>query len=493
MLFNSWTFVLFFVVVYLSYLRLRHGGQNRLLLVAGFVFYGYWDYRFLLLLMLTTLVDYGCGLGMSSASSTGRRRAILLGSLAVNLGTLGFFKYCDFFIGSLVGLADILGFNLPIRPLGIILPLGISFYTFQEMSYVIDVYRGVIPPCRSLRDYAAYVSFFPQLVAGPIERASHLLRQMAEPRVLSWDGVRAGLWLLVKGMFLKVVIADNAARIADRAFNAPSGTGAEALLGVYAFAIQIYCDFGGYSNIARGLAALMGFDIVVNFRQPYFATNPADFWRRWHISLSTWLRDYLFLPLSYAFSRRLDGVCWFRLRDEFWIYAAATLATMLLGGLWHGADWKFLLWGAYQGVLLTLSRVFRTSRHPVRWGRAWLRPVRMIGMFHLTCFGWLIFRCNALSQVLSFPVSIGRNFAWDERASTTGLLLVGLATLFLLLDVVDEWGRPVARALRRSPDDVPAWYAVAGASVSLVTAAAMLGLIYLIGVRGGTSFIYFQF
>ena len=479
MLFNSWVFVFFFVAVYLLYLRLHHVGQNRLLLVSGLVFYGFWDYRFLGLLLATTLVDYWCGLQMAKAASAGRRRLLLTIAIGTNLGSLAFFKYCDFFADSLVALGHVLGLQLPIAPLGIVLPVGISFYTFQELSYVIDVHRQDIPPCRSLRDYVVYVTFFPQLVAGPIERASHLVSQVVTPRVLTWKHIRDGLWLTVCGFFLKVVVADNAAIVANQCFDSPDGTGSGALVGIHAFALQIYGDFAGYSNIARGTAALMGFDIMVNFRQPYFATSPSDFWRRWHISLSTWLRDYLYIPLG--------GNRQGRLRTY-----VNLMLTMLLGGLWHGASWKFVIWGGYHGALLALFRALPRGPAAPRWWGILLKPIQIAAMFQLTCFGWLVFRCNAPGQVVDFVESIAGNFRWTPESVRGATILVCLAIPVLLLDLAAEGAQTVAAVLARVGVGAP-WYRGAVGLLRIVAGAVMLALIYEIGVRNGAQFIYFQF
>jgi D-alanyl-lipoteichoic acid acyltransferase DltB (MBOAT superfamily) len=472
MLFNSWTFVFFFVAVYLAYLRLRHVAQNRLLFAAGLVFYGFWDYRFLALLMATTAVDFACGLAMGRSDSARHRRLLLLIAIATNLGSLGFFKYCDFFVESLVASARLFGLELPIAPLGILLPVGISFYTFQELSYVVDVYRRQIAPCRSFRDYAVYVTFFPQLVAGPIERASHLVRQVVEPRILTWQKIGDGLWLVVLGYFLKVVVADNAAVVADRSFNTSDGTGSDALIGIYAFALQIYCDFAGYSNIARGTASVMGFDIMVNFRQPYLATSPSDFWRRWHISLSTWLRDYLYIPLG---GNRIS-------RNRTYVNL---MLTMLLGGLWHGASWKFVVWGLYQGGLLALFRLLpEPAARPSIWFTL-LKPVKIAAMFQLTCYGWLIFRCNSLAQAAAFTRSLIVDFRWTERATHGATVLVCLAVPVLLLDLAAELS-PAASGTSR-------WYRIGVTVLRVAAGLAMIALIYEIGVRQGAQFIYFQF
>jgi D-alanyl-lipoteichoic acid acyltransferase DltB (MBOAT superfamily) len=480
MLFNSWAFVFFFVIVYLAYLRLDRVGQNRLLLASGLFFYGSFDWRFLFLLLGTSGVDYCCGLAMAKATTAGRRRAAVMLAIGTNLATLGFFKYYDFFVASLVTLGRTLGVELPLATLNIVLPVGISFYTFQEMSYVVDVYRRDVEPCRSLRDYVVYVTFFPQLVAGPIGRASHLIRQVVEPRVLTWPQVRNGLWLCLVGYFQKVVVADNAAVIADHAFDVRDANGPGALLGIYAFALQIYGDFAGYSNIARGTAALMGFDLTVNFRRPYFATSPSDFWRRWHISLSTWLRDYLYIPLGG--NRRGSGRTYVNL-----------MLTMLLGGLWHGARWKFVVWGLYHGLLLALFRALPVRIElPQAW-RMLLRPVGIVAMFHVTCLGWLFFRCNSLRQAWTLCNDVVARREWSEQARHGAMALACLGAALLLLDVAAAVSEQMSAMLARLPLRAARWYARGETIVRLAAAATMLGLMYEIGVRQGKQFIYVQF
>ena len=336
MLFTSAVFLLFFAVFYACYLLLRghRTGQNVLLLVANYVFYGWWDWRFLSLLLLTTWIDFAAGRWMGRVSGGIPRRWILVGALAFNLGMLGFFKYFNFFTDSAVELCSALGFHADAPTIRILLPLGISFYTFQAVSYVVDVYRLKTKPTGSLLDFSIYVAFFPLLISGPIERSDHLLPQIAAPRRITLEQLNAGVFLILWGFFKKLVIADNIGPIADEVFDGYLQQGGlNVILGALAFAFQIYCDFSGYSDIARGLAKLMGFDLILNFKLPYFALSPSDFWRRWHISLSTWLRDYLYIPLGGNRGTKLQT---FR----------NLMVTMLLGGLWHGAAWNFVLWGA---------------------------------------------------------------------------------------------------------------------------------------------------
>ena len=348
MLFNSFIFWAFFAVVLLVYRRLKHRGQNRLLLVASYVFYGYWDWRFLSLILLSTVVDYYVAIGIESSSDARRRKRLLCGSMLTNLGLLGVFKYFGFFAEEAVRVLNAVGMPASLPSLQVVLPVGISFYTFQTMSYTIDVYRGQTRAARNVLDFALFVCFFPQLVAGPVERSHRLMPQILNPRKETPGQFSEGLYHILFGLFKKVVIADNMARLVNTVFAVPVSqlTGAECLVGVYAFAFQIYGDFSGYSSMAQGLARWMGFNLMSNFRMPYLAVSPSDFWRRWHISLSQWLRDYLYVGLG---GNRLGKLMTYR----------NLLLTMVLGGLWHGAGWTFLVWG-------TLPRAAAVRLPPVR-------------------------------------------------------------------------------------------------------------------------------
>ncbi|HPK04110.1 MAG TPA: MBOAT family O-acyltransferase [Candidatus Sumerlaeota bacterium] len=469
MLFNSILFLLFFCIVYLLYVSLKHRGQNLLLLVASYLFYGTWDWRFLILIFLTTLVDYTTALKVYHVASPRRRRIYVAISITFNLSILFFFKYFNFFVDSTLSLFHFFGLNPDIVTIKILLPVGISFYTFQSMSYTIDVYRGQLTPTRSLLDYMLFVSFFPQLVAGPIERARELLPQVQAPRCIDHAMVREGLWLILLGYFKKVVIADNMAPIANEVFNNPDAhQGLPVLLGIYAFAFQIYGDFSGYSNIARGVARLMGFHLMVNFATPYFALNPRDFWRRWHISLSTWLRDYLYIPLG---GNRKGPVR---------TYANLSI-TMLLGGLWHGAAWNFVAWGLYHGLLLILHRL---AEHVGFWrseNAALSRPLRLLQigvMFHLTCLSWVLFRINHLSD---FPVLMGNLFT-ASLDHVSWLWIIILITGPLLIFEI---------AWRRSDDLLKVKSLPPAARLAIY--CLLLGYILLTGKGDGYEFIYFQF
>jgi alginate O-acetyltransferase complex protein AlgI len=479
LIFNSWVFVVFFLGVYWAYVRLDHLRQNRLLLVASCLFYGYSDARFLVLVVLSAGLDYACSHRIAGSVSAAERTWFLRLAICGNLTILGFFKYYDFFIGSVAAAGRCLGLEPHVTLLNLALPAGISFYTFQSMSYTIDVYRGHTKPCSDALDFAIAVMFFPHLVAGPIQRAGNLIAQVSRPRCITIDDLRSGLWLLIRGYFLKVVVADNAAYMTDGIFSLPAPSGGRALLGVYAFALQIYGDFAGYSSIARGLARLMGFDLMVNFRQPYLALGPSDFWQRWHISLSGWLRDYLYVPLG-GNRAGLTRTC------------RNLVLTMVLGGLWHGAAGKFVLWGLYHGLLLVAFRMgsmagFCLDRLP--------RFLRIFGFFQLTCLGWLIFRCDTLNQIVEFPRAIFVNFAWGTPETHALYALCFLAAPVLVMDLVAEWAD--------APDSLPGPVVAACKGSAFLTRIAPLAygafglllceLVYFFGVRGGSPFIYFRF
>ena len=481
MYFNSFRFIGFFVVVFLVVLALRKvvWARNLFLLAASYYFYGCWDWRFLGLIWISTIVDYVCGRLLDpdrpDPPNDQRRKAILTVSILTNLGMLGFFKYFDFFVGSAVEALATAGIQVRASSLGIVLPVGISFYTFQTLSYTIDLYRGQIKAEHNLLNFSLFVAFFPQLVAGPIERASRLLPQMSVPNPITREKLYSGFWLICWGLFKKVVIADNAARIVDIVFSNSSPSGAAALIGMYAFAFQIYCDFSGYSDIARGCARILGFELSLNFNLPYFATNPSDFWRRWHISLSSWLRDYLYIPLG---GNRLGPSRTY----------VNVMLTMTLGGLWHGAAWTFVVWGIYHGLLLAVHRAMapiflRVGAPTTRLGaRVWYFT-RAVVFFHLVCVGWILFRAESLGQAFRMVSSIllqglaGSSSLLDERT----VLFVALAGLLLLFQLFQFQTRD-QNAILRLP--VPVRAAV----------YASLTITFLwFGVADGVAFIYFQF
>jgi alginate O-acetyltransferase complex protein AlgI len=400
MLFNSFEFLLFFSVVYVVYLLLNHRWQNGMLVVASCFFYACWNWAFLPLMFLSITTDFFCSNKIHASNDTKTRKTFLLLSIFVNLSILAIFKYFNFFVESFQVLAAGLFPSLTTgwtHAFKIILPVGISFYTFEAISYTVDVYRRIIPPAKRYWDYVLFVIYFPHLVAGPIMRARQFLPQIVTPRKITPDQFYEGSFLIFWGLFEKMFVADNLAKIVNPIFAESGGyDGGRVLLALYAFAFQIFCDFDAYSNIARGLGKCMGFEITINFNLPYFSTNPVDFWRRWHISLSSWLRDYLYIPLG---GNR--GSQWLTVRNLF--------LTMLLGGLWHGAAWTFVLWGAYHGALLIVHRLTGGGKSSGE-DRGIVFVIKMIVFFHLIVLGWLLFRAQSLTQAMQMLQALFFNF-----------------------------------------------------------------------------------
>ena len=376
--------------------------QNLLIVIASYVFYGWWDWRFLSLIAFSTLVDYFIGIRLGVEQKQSKRKILLWISIIVNLGFLGFFKYYNFFLDNFTQAFSFLGRDISVSSLNIILPVGISFYTFQTLSYSIDVYKGKLKPTKDIIAFSAFVSFFPQLVAGPIERATNLLPQFYKSREFDYnkavDGMRQILW----GLFKKVVIADNAAVFANLIFNNSADySGSTLLLGAIFFTFQIYGDFSGYSDIAIGTSRLFGFDLMRNFHFPYFSRDIAEFWRRWHISLASWFRDYLYIPLGGS-----RGSTWMKVRNIFIIF--------LVSGFWHGANWTFIVWGVLNALYflpLLLAKKNRNYLGPVAEDKVWpniKEASMMIGTFGLTVLAWVFFRAenvghgfSIISEILS--------------------------------------------------------------------------------------------
>jgi len=557
MLFNSFTFAVFFTIVFGLYWSLRRSyrWQNVLLLVASYVFYGWWDVRFLVLIVISTVVSYYSALSIERKQVTigqrlrasglilfaamaflglrwntmdlalaggprglninwefflagfsefrwtivtiflatallnavhpflqslaaDRHRKVMLGfSVVTNLTILGFFKYYNFFIDNFSYLAEsIFGHTPNALILNVVLPVGISFFTFQTMSYAIDVYRKNMTASSSLVEVAVYVSFFPQLVAGPIERGKHLLPQFQRPRTIDAEGFKDGVWLIAWGLYKKIVVADNMALIVNDIFGpfdnltsmmAVPEDGMRVLVAIYAFAFQIYCDFSGYSDIARGTARLLGFDIMLNFNLPYFSRSPSEFWQRWHISLSSWLRDYLYIPLggnrggTYKTYRNL-------------------IITMLLGGLWHGAAWTFVLWGAFHGAILVVYRALipNVDKRQPTW---WVGVLQGVIMFHLVCLGWLIFRAQNLTTIGLFLRSIFLHPHWSPEAIECLRGLIYYSWFLVAFQVVQGFSGKLS-PIARWP-----WFARLNVWVLLIVSLISLA------AKGGQEFIYFAF
>ena len=460
MQFNSTAFLLFLPTVVVAYYLLTPPHRRLLLLLASYCFYWVWSVPFSGLLVLSTVVDYAAARIIDGSARRSVRRAGLLASVVVNLGILALFKYVDFFSDSTLSLFGV----RPWPELDWVLPLGISFYTFQTMSYTIDVYRGALPARRSLLDVALYVSFFPQLVAGPIVRGSVLLPQLAAMQRFEWENIRRGIAQILWGMAKKVYVADTVAHIVNDAYGSPgTHSGVALVVATYAFAVQIYCDFSGYSDIAIGAARLLGIRLPENFNSPYLAYSMREFWRRWHISLSTWLRDYLYIPLGG--SRRGPIRTYVNL-----------MITMLLGGLWHGAGWNWVLWGGAHGVALAAERRLGVGETPptspivrvLRWGLT----------FHFVCITWVLFRAENLGHagVISqriVTLSPG-SFTPDVRAMVAVVVLLAAEAAGLRRRWLDAWAlHPVL--------------------VRWATYAAFAALYLTFAKAPHPEFIYFQF
>lgn len=472
MLFNSLTFAWFFVLVFAGAWSLRRQGAWRhlFLLAASYLFYANWSPRFLILILWSTGLDYVIGLALERSQRTSRRKLYLLFSLVGNLGVLGFFKYWGFFTAETVALLNSVGFDAHLPTLKIVLPVGISFYTFQTLSYTIDVYRKRMPAEPSLLRFALFVAFFPQLVAGPIVRASRFLPQLRDTPTLSLEQMRSGLALMFWGLTKKVLIADFLGATVVQGFWDAPGTatsGLGAVFAIYAYAFQIYGDFSGYSDMAIGAARLLGYELGDNFRSPYRALNPSDFWQRWHISLSEWLRDYLYIPLG---GNRLG---------TFKTYRNLAL-TMLLGGLWHGASWMFVLWGAFHGALLIGHRLWCQARgesDPTQLN-AVQSTLRRAGFFQLTCLGWILFRSSDWAECKAVLFALGKPTAWGSIGTLQWVVLVSAILVHCL-------PRPRKVQVRNAFTQIHP--ALQGALFAL-----LIGLVW--NASGlGQPFIYFQF
>ena len=478
MLFNSIEFYVFFPVVTIGFFLLPHRFRWMLLLAASCLFYMAFIPKYILILAITIVVDFFVGLQLGRMEGR-RKKAFLVLSILCNVGFLFFFKYFNFFNTNLASLAHFLHWNYPIENLSIILPIGLSFHTFQSMSYIIEVYKGQQEPERNFGLYALYVMFYPQLVAGPIERPYNLLNALHEEKTYDEARVADGMRLMVWGMFKKVVIADNLALIVDEVYNHPAGyKGLPILIATYFFAFQIFCDFSGYTDIARGAARVMGFHLMRNFDRPYLSKSISEFWKRWHISLSSWFRDYVYIPLGGS-------------RAGLWKTYRNTMVVFLLSGLWHGAKWTFVIWGGLNGVYLIASMLTKDVRAGFYrklpfLDRPWIRKYVGVGVtFHLICLSWIFFRANSTSDAflllrnlfggLAFPRFQYRGAGFD--------MLLGFALIgFLLVVQLVQRRHRIGDMLKRR--SVLVSWAACGAGVLAIV---------LLGVTKANMFIYFQF
>lgn len=475
MIFNSIAFLVFILAFLPVYFTLKGKSKIILCLLASYFFYGWWDWRFLSLIITSTCIDYFIGLELNKNNDEQNRRRLLIISVVVNLGFLAFFKYFNFFADSLEDLMLSLNITPSFNTLNIILPVGISFYTFQSMSYTIDVYRRKIDVEPDFIRFATYIAFFPQLVAGPIVRAADFLPQFRRTISFNWQRFTGGLWQVLWGFFKKIAVADSLAPFVDQCFELPENFSSIHLIaGVIFYSFQIYCDFSGYSDIAIGLARMMGFDFPINFRTPYFSKDFSEFWTRWHITLSSWLRDYLYIPLG---------------GNRYGVFNTYKnlMITMLLGGLWHGASWVFVFWGLLHGIYLVVQRligapIYRTLQS-IHVPKMLLTGGSMLIVYIFTCLAWIYFRSPDFSTASTIinriilmdnlnPSSIINKFLFIKGS----LLLL----ILLLIEITDFRFNYLKLAVQK-----PAF--------RLVSYALLLWLIALFGTFGSSAFIYFQF
>jgi D-alanyl-lipoteichoic acid acyltransferase DltB (MBOAT superfamily) len=474
MSFTTPAFLLFLAVVYWLYWRLGFRQQNVLIFGASLFFYGWWDWRFLSLLFFTSTVDYWVALRLMTATEERTRKQLLFLSIASNLTVLGFFKYYNFFAGSFHAGMKTLGLGLDLPLLEVVLPLGISFYTFQALSYTIDVYRRELPAVQDYVQYMCFITFFPHMVAGPIQQATHFLVQFEKPRHFDWeesvDGARQMLW----GFFKKMVIADSLAPMVEATYGQPStASGSDFLWATYFFAFQIYCDFSGYTDIAIGCAKLFNFHLSRNFTYPYFSESIPEFWRRWHIALSNWFRRYLYIPLG---GNRVSKLRWY----------LNILVVFIVSGLWHGANWTFLIWGFLHGLYFLGYVIFtkgHADSHELTFAPSplWPRILKILLTFHLVCFAWIFFRAGSIQDAFLAIQKIGG--AIGSLAITRPGTTKGLPWIALLL-VVEWFARNHQHALARMPQIPVLRWGAYYALVLIIVFSAPLSYV---------PFIYFQF
>lgn len=474
MLFNSFIFLLFLAsILPVFYLIKSKKGKNLFLLIISYLFYGYWDWRFCLLLAFSTCVDYYIGNKLHLAQNPKNRKKLLYLSLISNLGILGFFKYFNFFTESFQSLLAQFNVSLDYLHLNIILPVGISFYTFQTLSYTIDIYRKKLTPTNNFIDFSLFVAFFPQLVAGPIERAKHILPQLSKKLHPSKIQIEKGVILIVTGLFRKVIIGDTAGKYVDHIFgNLEFYKSSEIVCALILFSIQIYADFSGYSHIARGTAKLLGIELMKNFEQPYLSRNITEFWRRWHISLSAWLRDYIYIPLGG--NRKGKNRAYMNI-----------MITMLIGGLWHGASWNFVIWGGLHGLYLIIHKII-TKNKKINTNKIESLNVKtlikIISSNALVLFTWIFFRSNSWETTKLFFIKI---IYWEESEFTLKFISITIAyiSLTLLLDSFEYITEHHAYLSGIKKKEI---------SIGILSALFLVTLIYM-AQSNPSPFVYFQF
>ena len=479
MLFNSIDFAIFLPIVFILYWFITNKNlklQNALIVLASYYFYGSWDWRFLSLILFSTFVDFAVGVQLGKTELRTKRRALLLTSILVNLGFLGFFKYYNFFLDNFISAFSFFGYGIKANTLNIILPVGISFYTFQTMSYSIDVYRKKLEPTKDFIAFAAFVSFFPQLVAGPIERATHLLPQFYKKREFDYDTAVNGMRQILWGLFKKIVIADNCAQWANLIFNNYTDyNGSTLVVGAIFFTFQIYGDFSGYSDIAIGTSKLFGFSLMTNFRTPYFSRDIAEFWRRWHISLSTWFRDYLYIPLGGSRVNKTRAI-------------VNTFIIFLVSGFWHGANWTFLAWGflnALYFIPLLLTGYNRKNLNTVAENQLLpsIKEFLQIGLtFSLTVFAWIFFRAENINHALNYISEIFSSSLMSLPEIRPTILFITIVA-FLFIEWIGRNRNFAIEKLNIYSNHLLRWSFY----------CLLLFLIAMLNNSKGTEFIYFQF
>ncbi len=469
MLFNSIDFAIFLPIVFILYWFATNKNlkfQNLLIVFASYIFYGWWDWKFLSLIIFSTIVDFTVGLKLKNEKNEKKRKGLLWISILVNLGFLGFFKYYNFFLESFISTFSFFGAEIKANSLNVILPVGISFYTFQTLSYTIDVFKRKLEPTNDIIAFAAFVSFFPQLVAGPIERATNLLPQFLKKRQFIYNVFSSGVKLIISGLFMKLVVADRCALYVNSVYNNVSyHDGITFIAATVLFAFQIYGDFAGYSLIAIGTARIFGFDLMINFNRPYFSKSVGEFWKRWHISLSTWFRDYLYIPLG--------GNRKSKLRWMFNIFI-----TFLISGLWHGANWTFAIWGAVNGVFLIIEAlVFRERER---------KKNSLLITFILICFSWIFFRANNVSDALLILTDIISNPGRLFIPQGADIIVPVYATIGILALLMVEIKKEYF-------NDLTSFGENKNKTVRLFYYAFIIFIILNLGVFDSNQFIYFQF
>jgi alginate O-acetyltransferase complex protein AlgI len=491
MLFNSIEFAIFLPIVFILYWFVTAKNlkaQNILLLIASYVFYGWWDWRFLLLLALLSITNYSIGIGIEKNETNKKRKVWFIAGLIINIGVLGVFKYYNFFIDGFIDLVSLIGYNLQRSTIKIILPLGISFYVFLSLSYIIDIYKKNLNANRNIIEILLALSFFPILLAGPIQRPSSLLPQIVRKRDFNYDQIKDGLRQILWGLFAKVVIADNLAlRVDDIFSNIPKYSGSTLAVGAVFYTIQIYADFSGYSNMAIGIAKLFGFSLMKNFAYPYFSRNIREFWKRWHISLVTWFRDYLFLPISFSLSWRIKSDKILFIKSDMFIYIVASTIVWFLTGLWHGANYTFILWGMFHGFFLIVYQLQKNPRKMLfkRIGvnnkNSFIVIVETVITLIIIIIAWVFFRSESVHQGILFM-----NKVFSESFFSFPEVHPGSIIILLIIFAYVEWlQRNKQHALQLEKMKIP------------IIARWILYYLVIIIIQGfggnQRQFIYFQF